>query len=216
MLCKDESHRIALDSYIEDVIGASENASKQFIPYTRAPKDGANDASKRKVIPGWNDLVAPKKDEAKFHYQLWLCANKPRTGNLFTNMCRSRNQFKYAKRKCINAEKLIKRDKFVDACVSGDKDLFKEIKKMRGRDNIISSKMDGKTSPEDIADHLKDLYHGIYNRTGSSAPLENLFKKVDEKVNDDCLGDVDKVTPDLIAKIVADKIKPGKSDPEYD
>ena len=76
-MCKDKSHRIALDNYIEDVIGASENASKQFIPYTRAPRESANNASKRKVIPGWNDLVAPKKEEAKFHYQLWLCANKP-------------------------------------------------------------------------------------------------------------------------------------------
>ena len=94
--------------------------------------------------------------------------------------------------------------------------MFKEIKRMRGRDDIVSSKMDGKTSPEDIADHLKEMYHGIYNRTGSSAPLENLFKKVDERVNDDYLNDVDKVTPELIAKIVAEKIRPGKSDPEYD
>ena len=32
--------------------------------------------------------------------------------------------------------------------------------------------------------------------------LVNHWKKVDEKVNDECLGDVDKVTPELIAKIV--------------
>ena len=52
VLCMDENNRIILDNYIEDVIGASENVSKQFIPYTRAPNDRANDASKRKVIPG--------------------------------------------------------------------------------------------------------------------------------------------------------------------
>ena len=75
--CTNKSHRIALDNYIEDVIAASEDASKEFIPYTRAPKNGANKASNRKVIAGWNVLVAPKKDEAKFHYQLWLSANKP-------------------------------------------------------------------------------------------------------------------------------------------
>ena len=82
--------------------------------------------------------------------------------------------------------------------VFGDNVLFKEIKKIRGSDDVVCSKMVGNTNPDDIADHLKDMYHSIYNRTGSSQSLQ----KVDEKVNDKCLGDVDKVTPELIAKIV--------------
>ena len=143
-MCTDESHRIVLDNCIEDVIGASENASRKSIPDTRALKDSADDTSKRKVIPGWSDLVVPKKEEAKFNYQLWLSANKPRTDDLFKNMWHSRNQSKYAKRQ------VFKRHKFVDACVSGDKDLFKEI------------------------NNLKDMYHGIDNRTGSSQSLESL------------------------------------------
>ena len=110
-----------------DVIGGSENAFKQSIHCTRAPKDRANAASKRKVIPAWSDLVVPKKEEAKCHYQFWLSANKPHTDDLFNNMCRSRNQFKYTKRLFNNAEKLIKRDEFVDACVSGDKNLKKKF-----------------------------------------------------------------------------------------
>ena len=69
VLCTDENNRIILDNYIKDVIGASENVSKQFIPYSRAPKNSANDVSKRKVIPGWSDLVVPKKEEAKYPYQ---------------------------------------------------------------------------------------------------------------------------------------------------
>ena len=32
---KDENHNIALDKYIEDVIGASEESSNHFIPYNR-------------------------------------------------------------------------------------------------------------------------------------------------------------------------------------
>ena len=65
-----------------------------------------------------------------------------------------------------------KKIKFVDVCVFGDNILFKEIKKIRGRDDVVSSKMDGNTNPDDIANHLKDMYHGIYNRTGSSQSLE--------------------------------------------
>ena len=39
---------------------------------------------------------------------------------------------------------------------------------------------------------------------------------VNEKVDERNLEHVDKVTPDLIAKIVKEKINPGKTDPEYD
>ena len=82
--------------------------------------------------------------------------------------------------------------------VFGDNVLFKEIKKIRGSNDVVCRKMVGNTNPDDIADHLKDMYHSIYNRTGSSQLLE----KVDENVNVECLGDVDKVTPELIAKIM--------------
>ena len=60
-------------------------------------------------------------EEAKISYQLWLSAN---IDDLFNSMCCSKNPFKYVKRQFINEEKLIKGDKFVDACVSGGKDLF--------------------------------------------------------------------------------------------
>ena len=63
---------------------------------------------------------------------------------------------------------------------------------------------------------MKNIYQGLYNRTGSKVPLENLLHEVNEAVSNQDILDVQKVTPELIQKIIKEKIKPDKSDPEFD
>ena len=67
--CKDPDHRKNLDKYVIDIIESVEEATQKNIPYTNSKK---NNASKRKVIPGWTELVEPYKQEAQFHYSVWL------------------------------------------------------------------------------------------------------------------------------------------------
>ena len=214
--CKDENHRIALDDYILEILDSIEESTKQKIPYSNASSESASKASRRKIIPGWTELVQPHKDEANFWYATWRSAGKPRHGNLYDNMRFYRNRFRYAKRRCENAAAAVSRDRFIESCLLGDKDLFKELKKFKGTQQKIVSRMDGKTDPVSIADHLKGLYENLYNRTGTEEPLKNLFDHVDETISQHDLEAVDKVTPDLIKSIVKEKIKTGKSDPEFD
>ena len=117
-----------------------------------------------------------------------------------------RNQFRYAKRKCLNAFELIKRDRFIESCLPGDIDLFKELRKFKGTPEKVVTKIDGYTDPVSITDHLKGIYERLYNRTGSSEPLERLYEEVDCQVTSDSIAEVDKVTPDLIKKIIKEKI----------
>ena len=56
----------------------------------------------------------------------------------------------------------------------------------------------------------------MYNSTGTDKPLKELFDEVDNKVNEDDLVNVDRITPGLIKTIIKEKIKPGKQDPEFD
>ena len=83
-------------------------------------------------------------------------------------------KFRYAKRKVLNATEVLKRDKFVEAALAGDKDLFEELRRFKGAPQKVSSKVDGNTDPDSIADHFKNIYSGLYNRTGTKEPLENL------------------------------------------
>ena len=128
----------------------------------------------------------------------------------------SKNNFKLAKRKCVNAAEVIKRDKFMEACISGDKNMFQELKKMRNKGSNCSSKIDSKTSPEDIADHFSDIYKELFNRTGTSQPLKDLFKEVNENINDAEYETLNKVDSKLVHKIINNKLKNDKADPEFD
>ena len=127
-----------------------------------------------------------------------------------------RNKFKYAKRRTLIAAEAIKRDKFLEACLEGDKSLFEELKKVKGAPSNMATKIDGKTDPLSITEHLKNIYEALYNRTGSKVPLQNILSEVDKDISNDDMVDVEKVTPELIQRIVRVKIKSDKSDPEFD
>ena len=214
--CNSERHKDGLDTYIIDIIEAIESSSKESIPYKNAPKDSQYKASHRKHIPGWKEHVKPYKDEANFWYLEWRAVGKPRSGLLYQNMRFFRNKFRYAKRRVLNAAECLMREKFLEALLEGDRNLNEELRKFKGVAEKVASKVDGHTDPDNISDHFKNIFQGLYNRTGSKEPLENLLNEVNESVEAQDIVDVRKITPELIQKIIKERIKPGKSDPEYD
>ena len=104
--CSNVQHKEDIDNYLYDLVDTLESATKSNIPYTK--KKTIKPGDKKTKIAGWTEQIKPHKDFARFHFQLWLCGGKPREGPLYENMCKSRNQFKLAKRKCINAAESIK------------------------------------------------------------------------------------------------------------
>ena len=188
--------------------------AEEYIPYTR-PKVG-NIPSKKKSVPGWLELVRPCQDKSRFWYQVWWSAEKPRAGQLFNIMRYTRNQFRYARRKCMKAVEAVYRDKFIEASLKGDKDMSEELRKIKKSGNSGPSKMDGKTNEDDIADHFGEIYKNIYNRDGSDEPLKNLFDEVSAKCSHNDLSAVDRVTCKLVKIIVKEKLKRSKTDPEFD
>ena len=104
--CADPVHRVNIDNYTVNIVKCLESAAEVFIPYTR-PKQ-ARKSSKRKSVPGWSELVKPYQEKANFWYQVWFSADKPRAGQLFNIMRFTRNQFRYARKKCLKAVEAIK------------------------------------------------------------------------------------------------------------
>ena len=74
-------------------------------------------------------------------------------------------------RKCKRASEMIKNCKIVQNCLSGDKDLFREIKKSRKNDSNKATSIDGKTGHE-IPNQFKTVYSDLYNRVDDKADLE--------------------------------------------
>ena len=128
----------------------------------------------------------------------------------------SRNQFIYARRKCLRAVEASKRDKFIAACLKGNKNLFDELNKIKKSNLSGPSKIDGLTNPDEIADHFGEAYKKIYNREGSEAPLKSLFDVVNNQCNGSNIESIDVVDTALIKKIVLGKLKNSNVDPEFD
>ena len=94
--------------------------------------------------------------------------------------------------------------------------MFTELKKMRGTFNNCATTVEGKNTPEGIADKFKETYNDLYNRTGTREPMNDLLNDVNKNIGEEHLDDVNKVTPELISTIIKEKIKNGKTDPEFD
>lgn len=212
--CSNLDHKVEIENYIVDIIDGIEKSAKAHIPYRN--QQHRNATSKRKAIPGWSTLVKPFKDESVFWHSTWWSAGKPTTGPLYQIMRHTKNQFRYAKRRCENSIERIKRDKFIEACLSGEKDLMDEIKKMKHKKHHVSSKIDGFSKGSDIANHFKEIYESLYNRTGSDEPLRNIHNKVNSSCTIEDSQILDLLTPKLIYHIVKTKIKPNKSDVDAD
>jgi hypothetical protein len=212
--CCNIDHHVEIENYIIDIIECIESSSQVAIPYRN--QKHKNNTSHRKSVPGWNDIVQPYKDMSVFWYSTWLSAGKPQSGELYHTMRHSKNQYKYAKRRCFNAADQIKRNKFIEACLNGEKDLLSEIKKMKRTTQHTSAKIDGHSEDTAIANHFRNIYDKLYNRTGSHEPLQKLLSHVDGMCNESDKEVIKEVNPQLIQMILKKKLKRDKSDVESD
>ena len=86
-------------------------------------------------------------------------------------MRNSQNQYHYAIRRLKKKIKGIKNNKFLDACLNGGVDIFKEIKNHHGKTGNIPKSVDGVSGDESISNHLKTVYADLYNSVPSNAEL---------------------------------------------
>ena len=156
--------------------------------------------------------MAPFRETAIFWNEVWKSAGKPLNCQLFNIMKRCRNVYHYQIRKLKKSENLIKRNKLLDACLNGDNNIFKEIKKLRHHEADIASTVDGVS--ENISDHFKDIYSKLYNSVDDSDEMLLLKNAVENEINSGQLHEVEKLTPDVM-KLAASKLSDGKGDPVY-
>ena len=69
--------------------------------------------------------------DAKFWHAVWVSSGKPNTGDLNVAIARSRNLYHYAVRKARRQVDLFKAKKLLEASLTSDMELLKEMKKIR-------------------------------------------------------------------------------------
>ena len=91
--CNESLHKTFIDDYYNSVISCVLSATAVI---SRNKLTAEHDYN----IPGWNDIVREKHDVAKVCFHTWAVNGKPRHGQLFADMQRSRAYFKQALRYC--------------------------------------------------------------------------------------------------------------------
>ena len=87
---------------------------------------------KKLTIPGWNEHVKPFSNDSKFWYSLWLSQGKPTSGYIFEHMKYSKHQYKYAVRRLKKCNNIIQNDKFLTGILQEGRNIFDEIRRLRG------------------------------------------------------------------------------------
>ena len=140
--CNNPGHCDMADEFMMKIMDCVEKSAAEALPVPE-PKRNSPSKSKPKPVPGWSEMVKPFRDNAYFWHQVWVSAGKPLNTQLHNIMKRTRNCYHFQYRKCKKAENIVIKNKLLDACINGNGDIFKEIKKLRRSKPTVATSMDG-------------------------------------------------------------------------
>lgn len=209
--CRSSTHREQIDVYAYDIMEAISLAVGNNIPFSNSRPDI------RPTIPGWTQYVKPFRDDAIFWHSVWMSAGKPQNCNLHLVMRRTRNKYHYAIRKVRKQEALIRKNKFLDDCLSGNvNNIFEKIKSDRKNKASSAKTVDGISGQENIADLFKNIYSDVYNKhKEDNVELSDFLNSLNDKINATDMDFVNKISDSLIAEIIS-KLHSGKNDVVFD
>lgn len=147
--CRDSSHCICLNKYIEDLTEACLAAAKHTLPHTSLRSGSGR-------IPGWSEHVEPVRQKSIFWHDMWVNCGRPRSGVVADIMRRTRASYHYAIRMVRRREKEIVNERFTEAVSSSNgRDFWNEVKRIRHSGSGCSNSVDGLTSANEIASFLQ-------------------------------------------------------------
>ena len=89
------------------------------------------------------------------------------------------------------------------------------MKKFRGQQKTVSSRIDEVVGSSNIADHFADKYKDLYSKCELGEEFHNLRKNIEDNVCEDDINEVLKIDDDLVREAL-NKMKSGKSDVSFD
>ena len=208
--CKDlrcNDHKEEIDEYILSVLDSVQVASKECLPISGKKSQ----KKKNKTIPGWSEYVKPFSEDSNFWSSVWISAGRPKEGNLFTNMKKSKQQYKYSIRRLKKCNEIMERENFLESLLSSSGDIFKEIRRFRGKAQTVSSKIDNATEATAIANVFAEKYKNLYNNRNISSNHVLIESQIDVEISNESMKTVEKIDTNVVKEALK-KMKPNKHD----
>ena len=119
---------------------------------------------------------------------MWLSDGRPNRGALHDVMCWARNKYHYAIRKVKKLSDQIRAEKLLDASNSGEANLWKEMKNIKGKQKkgqSLPESVDGAKGPEEILNKFKEVYETLYNSSESIESMNIIKTRINHLITED-------------------------------
>ena len=213
--CQIVNHSSDRDSFVLDVMSSVIETSHEYIPVSGGTKSKVTPSCPiQKTIPGWNDEVAPYKDDARFWYAVWQSAGRPSQGQLKEIMKSNRNKYHYAVRRVQKMSNSIRAKKLLEASYSDSKTFFKEMRQVKdGRKavDMLPDNIEDSYGEQNIANKFRGVYSALYSSADTSEETAYLKDSLTEEINYESLKEVFRINGNTV-KNAACKMKHGKTD----
>ena len=201
------NHNEEMDEYTMEVLEALEKASEKCLPSS----GGTLRKQKAGIIPGWNEHVKPYSIESKFWFSVWASLGKPSEGYVFENMKHSKMQYKYALRRLKRCNDRIQNEKFLTGILHEGRNIFDEIRKLRGNSKILSTRIDNEVGSQNISNTFANIYSKLYNNVDNGMKLDSIKNYIDQNIDITSSSYIHKIDDKLI-RTALNKMKPNKKD----
>jgi hypothetical protein len=207
--CHDESHRVACDEFMLEILRSIEKSANKQLPLKNSKVGNIS----KNAIPRWNEDIKPFKENAHFWHAIWQSAGRPLNCQLHSLMKKTRNLYHLHIRKNKRMLDNIKRNNLLNCCLNGKGNIFDEVKKSRRCQQTFAPSIDNIT--ENIPMHFAKIYKNLYNSVEDQDDLRIVEEKIKTNINTMSLQHIDLITKEVLTN-ASSKLKPGKSDPILD
>ena len=214
LLCKNvmcKKHDNELYRVYNDILNMCIESSG-YIP-TTCPKNNLNSGGGRRKLPGWSKEVEHLKQEAIFWHRQWRAVGKSHQGDI-TEMRRiTRARYHRAVRHIMREDDRISSTKMTEAISENrNRDLWSEVRRIKGRNKFLPSSIDGVVGDEEIAQLLSDKYNHLYNSVSYDVDEMNVINtEINKQIKENVAYyiSVEEVIEDV------QRLKLGKSDGDH-
>ena len=122
---------------------------------------------------------------------MWVQCDRPHNGEIANVMRRTRAMYHYAVKNVIKEQNRIKSNRMANAISEGnDRNLWKEVHKLRKTCKSVPNVIDGRTKTEDITDLFSTKFEELYNSVGYDDESIRLLEcRIDNLVKSKCTQD---------------------------
>ena len=199
--CKDINHTKAINLLCNKLTDCCINAARECLSVKKG---------RRKHVPYWKELAEPFRQRALLWHNIWTESGRPREGLIADIRKTTRSEYHSQIRKLESNSDLLRKKRMAE-CVSDSntRDLWREVKKMKPSNQLVSNVIDGCTDDVEIASCLRNKYCKLYN----SVPTDDKeIIDIEQQIQRNCLyNESHVITVNHVVKAVK-LLNAGKSD----